>query len=144
MDRSLFWAGPSPSPPTAVLGAAEQTQVTPLSVGDGGLWTSVSNLLRWNEAILSDALGISARMHTPGRLDDGTPLDYAWGVRVFQASGQTVHSHGGDFGNATARLIRLPDIGVSLAALAADNNVHRMDRLAELVQNLLLQRPPSV
>jgi CubicO group peptidase (beta-lactamase class C family) len=139
MDSSVFWSGPSPTPPNAVLPVSESTQPDPLSVGDGGLWTSVSDLLRWNEAILSDALGISARIHTPGRLDDGTPLDYAWGIRVFQASGQTIHSHGGSYGPATAKLIRLPDSGASLAALAADKNVQRMIRLGEIVQSLLIQ-----
>jgi CubicO group peptidase (beta-lactamase class C family) len=141
MDRSVFWAGPSPTPPRAVLPIAESPQPSPLSVGDGGLWTSVSDLLRWNDAILSDALGITARIHTPGTLDDGTPLDYAWGIRVFQTSGQTVHSHGGDYGQATAKLIRLPDSGASFAALAVDKSVQRMIELGDIVQNLLLQPP---
>jgi CubicO group peptidase (beta-lactamase class C family) len=139
MTRSTFWTGPSPTPPTAVAPAAEPTQPAPLSAGDGGLWTSVSELLRWNEAVMSDALGITARTHTPGSLDDGTRLDYAWGVRVSHASGQTVQSHGGEYGNATAKLIRLPNGVASLAALAADNSVERMITLGDIVQSWLIQ-----
>lgn len=139
MTRSTFWTGPSPTPPTAVAPAAEPTQPAPLSAGDGGLWTSVSDLLRWNEAVMSDALGITARTHTPGSLDDGTQLAYAWGVHVSQVSGQTVQSHGGEYGNATAKLIRLPNRDASLAALAADNSVERMSALGDFVQSWLIQ-----
>lgn len=139
MDRSTFWTGPSPTPPMAVAPASEPTQPAPLSVGDGGLWTSVTDLLQWNEAIMSDALGITARTHTPGSLDDGTRLDYAWGVRVSHLAGETVQSHGGEYGNATAKLIRLPDSMTSLAALAADNSVERMITLGDVVQRSLLQ-----
>jgi hypothetical protein len=62
----------------------------PVSVGDGGLWTSVNDLLRWNTAVFADALGTAERTHTAGSLDDGTPLDYAWGVRVFRSGGELV------------------------------------------------------
>jgi hypothetical protein len=88
---------------------------------------------------MSDALGITARTHTPGSLDDGTQLDYAWGVHVSQVSGQTVQSHGGEYGNATAKLIRLPNRDAGLAALAADNSVERMSALGDFVQSWLIQ-----
>jgi CubicO group peptidase (beta-lactamase class C family) len=133
MSSSIFWTGPSRAPSSAGM-PRETAGPAPLSAGDGGLWTTVSDLLRWNVAILDDALGITARMHTPGRLDDGTPLDYAWGVRVFQASGRTVQSHGGSYGSATAKLIRLPDTSANFAALAADSSVERMGALGDLLR----------
>jgi CubicO group peptidase (beta-lactamase class C family) len=116
MRASIFWPGPAPAPPRAATVPAVASP-HPLSVGDGGLRTTVSDLRRWNEAIHSDALGITVRMHTPGTLDDGTALDYAWGVRVFHAAGQQLQSHGGDYGNATAKLVRLPGSSASLAVL---------------------------
>jgi CubicO group peptidase (beta-lactamase class C family) len=110
----------------------------PLSVGDGGLWTSVRDLLRWNEAMLLDTLGVADTIHTAGRLDDGTPLEYAWGVRVFRIGDQRVQSHGGSWDDATAKLVRLPDLGASFAALAADGSVERMTALSSLLQDELL------
>jgi len=83
MPRTTLWSGPAPSPPAARL-PPDPDQPAALSLGDGGIWTTVSDLLRWNDALLADELGVSARMHTPGALDDGTSLDYAWGVRVFK------------------------------------------------------------
>jgi CubicO group peptidase (beta-lactamase class C family) len=137
MKSSCFWTGPS-APPTAAV-VPEPRRPAPLSVGDGGLWTSVSDLLRWSGALLDDALGVTGTMHTPGRLDDGTPLDYAWGVRVFRASGQNVHSHGGSFGSATAKLVRLPDCSASFAVLALDSSVERMVRFGDALQQSLIE-----
>jgi CubicO group peptidase (beta-lactamase class C family) len=110
----------------------------PLSVGDGGLWTSVRDLLRWNEGMLRDTLGVADTIHTAGRLDDGTPLDYAWGVRVFRIGDQRVQSHGGSWDDATAKLVRLPDLGASFAGLAADGSVDRMTALSSLLEDELL------
>lgn len=137
MTSSIFWTGPSPAPPTAAA-TPDPDHPAALSVGDGGLWTTVRDLLAWNAAVLEDAFGIASRTHTAGRLDDGTPLDYAWGVRVYEASGEQVQSHGGDYGTATAKLVRFPDSSASFAILAADSSVERILRLAEALQASLI------
>jgi CubicO group peptidase (beta-lactamase class C family) len=138
MTSSVFWTGPAAAPPTGAV--ADPTRPAALSAGDGGLWTTVSDLLRWNAALLSDTLDISSRLHTTGSLDDGTPLDYAWGVRVFHASGHIVQSHGGSYGNSTAKLIRLPDSSAHFAVLAADGNVERMVAFADRLLDALIQQ----
>jgi CubicO group peptidase (beta-lactamase class C family) len=137
MRATTLWSGPAPSPPHAVL-SQPLGSPAPLSFGDGGLWTSVSDLLRWNEALLADTLGVTGTLHTTGALDDGTPLDYAWGVRVFRVGANRVQSHGGSWEGATAKLVRLPDLGVSFAALAHDGAVERMTALSSLLQDELL------
>jgi CubicO group peptidase (beta-lactamase class C family) len=137
MHATTLWSGPAPSPPHAVLSQPLRPPA-PLSVGDGGLWTSVSDLVRWNEALLGDTLGVADSLHTTGVLDDGTPLDYAWGARVFRVGANRVQSHGGSWVGATAKLVRLPDLGVSFAALAHDGSVERMTALSSLLQDELL------
>ena len=139
MRDTLFWTGPSPAPPAAAV-RPHPDEPAPLSVGDGGLWTSVRDLLRWNDAIFEDALGIAARTHTPGSLDDGTRLEYAWGVRTFSVSGEVVHSHGGSYGNAAAKLVRLPERRAGFAVLAADGSVERMVSLSDALQDYILRR----
>jgi len=56
----------------------------PGTLGDGGLWTTVADLIGYLNALNCDLLdpAVVHRVETPGWLDDGTPLDYAWGVRV--------------------------------------------------------------
>jgi CubicO group peptidase (beta-lactamase class C family) len=137
MASTTVWSGPEPSPPGAVLARPLQSP-RPLSVGDGGLWTSVNDLLLWNDALLVDALGLSERLHTTGSLDDGSPLDYGWGVRVFDVGGNRVESHGGSWDDATAKLVRFPDLGVGFAELALDGAVERMVALSDSLQAELL------
>jgi CubicO group peptidase (beta-lactamase class C family) len=137
MSATRLWAGPALAPPEAPP-VQSPGEPAPLSVGDGGLWTTVRDLLRWNEALLEDALGIADTLHTTGALDDGTPLDYAWGVRVFSVAGHLVQSHGGSWDGATAKLVRLPARRSGFAALARDGSVERMTALSALLQDALL------
>ena len=139
MRTTTLWSGPAPSPPDAVLAWSPRSPA-PLSIGDGGLWSSVADLLRWNQALLADTLGVADTLHTTGVLDDGTPLDYAWGVRVFNVGANRVQSHGGSWEDATAKLVRLPDLGLSFAALAHDGSVERMTALSSGLQNELLSQ----
>jgi CubicO group peptidase (beta-lactamase class C family) len=142
-EARLF--GPLQMRATALTASPPQTlpSPAPLSVGDGGLWTSVRDLLRWNEAMLRDTLGVAGTIHAAGTLDEGTPLDYAWGVRVFRSGDQSVQSHGGSWDDAAAKLVRLPDLGASFAALATDGSVERMTALGSLIQDELLNGPCS-
>jgi CubicO group peptidase (beta-lactamase class C family) len=138
MSSTSFWSGPAPSPPAARL-APPPGRPAPLSVGDGGMWTTVRDLLRWNDALLEDRLGITTTLHSPGTLDDGTPLDYAWGVRVSHESGARTESHGGSWEASTAKLVRLPDLGGGFAALATGGGVARMTALSSSLQHALLE-----
>ena len=85
-----------------------------------------------------DALCISRALHTPGSLDDGTPLDYAWGVRTFRAAGLVVHSHGGTWEGQAAKLVRLPTRRASFAVIACDSSVIRMAALSSALQDALV------
>lgn len=138
MRTTRLWRGPTPAPPTAAL-VQPATGPAPRSHGDGGLWTTVRDLLRWNEALMEDSLGISETLHTAGALDDGTPLDYAWGVRVARVRGSRLQSHGGSWEAATAKLVRLPDLHVGFAALSADPSVEKMTALSGLFQEQALE-----
>ena len=93
--------------------------------------------------MLRDTLGVADTIHTAGRLDDGTPLDYAWGVRVFRIGDQRVQSHGGSWDDCTAKLVRLPDLGESFAALAADAERRADDGAVVAAPDELLSDPGS-
>lgn len=91
----------------------------PRTVGDGGLWLSAFDLRRWNDAMNDRVLGhaVHALAETPGTLDDGTPLDYAWGVRILEHVGRRTVSHGGSWPTWSAKALRQPELGVSIAIL---------------------------
>ncbi|MFG1943822.1 serine hydrolase domain-containing protein [Nonomuraea sp. NPDC048826] len=58
MGRTRYWAGPGPAPPGAA--PLVPPRPAPLSLGDGGVWSTAADLLRWGRALNADELGISA------------------------------------------------------------------------------------
>ncbi|HEY0001626.1 MAG TPA: serine hydrolase domain-containing protein [Actinoplanes sp.] len=132
MVDSRYWSGPAPHPPGAAPTAAHPP--APLSLGDGGVWSTARDLLRWNAALEHDELGISALLHTPGQLDDGTRLDYAWAIGVRTRRSFCIYRHGGGWAGLSAQLVRVAGQGSGLVILALDDN---QDRTARLVDALL-------
>jgi CubicO group peptidase (beta-lactamase class C family) len=124
MADTCFWPGPQPRPPRSASLAAGHP--APLSLGDGGVWSTGEDLLRWNQAMNSDVLGIAAVLERPGHLDDGTPLDYAWGIGVRTHAGHRVYRHGGGWPGVRLLLARVPDqdAGIVIIALADDTDRH--------------------
>jgi CubicO group peptidase (beta-lactamase class C family) len=88
--------------------------------GNGGLLTTVGDLLRWNENFASPKVGSAsfvAEQQQPGRFNDGRAHDYALGLRVGEYKGVREVSHGGATAGYRSYLARYPDQGVSVAVL---------------------------
>jgi CubicO group peptidase (beta-lactamase class C family) len=132
MGSTRYWPGPAPAPPGAApLGTPHPA---PLSLGDGGIWSTAQDLLRWAQALNADELGISRLMETPGSLDDGTPVDYAWGMGIRSHAGYRVYRHGGGWPSLRALLARVPELNVSLVIMAlADDSERRVDLAATML-----------
>jgi CubicO group peptidase (beta-lactamase class C family) len=136
MGSTRFWTGPAPHPPGAA--PLDPGYPAPLSLGDGGLWSTARDLLRWNRSQLSDDLGVAALTHTAGRMDDGTPLDYAWGIGVRSHDGHQLYRHGGSWPGSTAQLVFIPDLDASLVIVALDDDSDRAAKLANAMIDALL------
>jgi CubicO group peptidase (beta-lactamase class C family) len=136
MSDTRFWTGPAPYPPGAA--PLDPSYPAPLSLGDGGVWSTARDLLRWNRSLLADDLGVSELMHTPGRLEDGRPLDYAWGVGVRSHDGHRIYQHGGSWPGVTAQLVGIPEKDASLVVVALDDDSERAANLANLMIDRLL------
>ncbi|MFC5823567.1 serine hydrolase domain-containing protein [Nonomuraea insulae] len=139
MADTLYWPGPDPQPP----GAAPLARLhpAPLSLGDGGVWTTLSDLLRWGQALNADELGISGLMQTPGHLDDGTPIDYAWGIGVRSHAGHRVYRHGGGWTGLRALHARVPGLDLSVALMAIDDHTERRVPLLDSLLDAVTGRP---
>ncbi|MFI6183688.1 serine hydrolase domain-containing protein [Nonomuraea sp. NPDC051191] len=132
MAATRYWPGPGPTPEGAA--PLVRPRPAPLSLGDGGVWTTLDDLLRWSQALNADELGISPLMQTPGRLDDGTPIDYAWGMGVRSHAGHIVYRHGGGWTGLRAMQARIPGLDVSVAFIAIRDDT---DRRVPLLDALL-------
>lgn len=93
--------------------------------GNGGLLTTVRDLLIWNEALELGKLGaeFNQMMHEQGRLNDGSQTIYAGGLRIRQLAGVPAITHTGSTSGYRAFLGRYPDQRLSVAMLCNASNV---------------------
>ena len=91
-------------------------------VGDGGVYTSINDLLLWDQNFYSNRLGdrgqaLIEEVTTPATLADGRAIDYAFGLSRETYRGKTLISHGGAFVGFRAEMIRFPEQQFSAAIL---------------------------
>jgi CubicO group peptidase (beta-lactamase class C family) len=132
MNATCFWPGPAMHPPAVNAHPGWYPGLpNAQTVGDGGVWSRVRDLTRWNEAMISGALGVELTrlLHRPGRLDDGTPVDYAWGRFIHRSEHGNVYHHGGWWPGCATFLIHVPDTGHHAALVAFTNDAEPVNTL---------------
>ncbi|MGD2127852.1 MAG: serine hydrolase domain-containing protein [Lysobacterales bacterium] len=119
-------------------------------IGDGGVFTTVDDLLLWDRNFYDNRLGggesLIRELTAPGRLNDGTVLDYALGLEVGAYRGQPKISHGGAFVGYRAEMVRFPRQHFSVAVLCNRSDANP-SRLALEVADVALAdelSPPSL
>lgn len=90
--------------------------------GNGGLLTTVGDLLLWNAfldkpAALPGGPALVATLQTPGRLSSGAPLEYALGLEITRDHGRRLAAHSGSTAGYKSWLGRYPDEGISIALM---------------------------
>ena len=109
--------------------------------GDGGVFTTVEDMQLWDANFYDPVVGGQAflnAMQTPGKLNDGTELTYAFGLDIDQYRGLPMVSHGGAFVGFRAETIRFPKQQFSVIVFA---NQARIDptNLAISVADVVLK-----
>jgi hypothetical protein len=89
-------------------------------VGDGGVFTTVEDLFLWDQAFYSYKLGkeLMELIQTPGMLNNGEKLDYAFGLDINEYKGLKRVSHGGGFAGFKAQMARFPEQKFTVVCLA--------------------------
>jgi CubicO group peptidase (beta-lactamase class C family) len=88
--------------------------------GAGGLFTSVRELLLWDENFYTGRVGgsdIIAELETTDRLNDGALNRYAWGLQAATYRGIPVIEHSGALGGYRAQTFRVREQHFSVAIL---------------------------
>ncbi len=108
--------------------------------GNGGLLTTVGDLLIWNRALTEGRLNLSDRLAQPGAAA-GRLTHYGLGLERGVHAGRTEIAHGGATGGYRSWLARYPEQGMSIALLCntADANPEMLGRQ---VAGLFLPAPP--
>lgn len=106
--------------------------------GNGGLLTTVGDLLKWNENFVHPAVGDAAivkQMTTAGTFNDGKPQDYALGLMLGELRGVKNINHSGSTAGYRAHLNRFPDTHTSVAVLcnvSSGDATRAANRVSEL------------
>jgi CubicO group peptidase (beta-lactamase class C family) len=118
--------------------------------GNGGMLTTVGDLLRWNGNFIDAKVGGRAFVDSQlrkGILNDGRTNDYAAGIVVGTWRGVRENSHSGATAGYGGWLARYPDQNLSVAILcnASDANPQQLGRdvAALYLGNALAQPPPA-
>ncbi|HEU4587041.1 MAG TPA: serine hydrolase domain-containing protein [Gemmatimonadales bacterium] len=112
-------------------------------VGNGGLLSTMDDLLRWNENLDHPIVGGQAFteiMQTPMRLTNGRTIDYALGLGVGEYDGVREISHTGSTAGYRTFLARYPDQRVSIAVWC-NNSGANAGALGHQVADLVLTKP---
>jgi CubicO group peptidase (beta-lactamase class C family) len=121
--------------------------------GNGGLLTTVADLLVWNQALAAGrvgAPGFAEEMHRQGVLNDGSTIDYALGIVTGTYRGVREVYHTGATSGYRAFLARFPDQLLDIALLCNAGNANP-GTVGYLVADIFLgdalqpvaARPPS-
>src|SRR5262245_56853990 len=81
-------------------------------VGDGGLMSSVDDLLMWDRNFYQNRLGkgtLLREMQTRGVLNSGEPINYALGLTMASYRGLATVEHGGSLFGYRTELLRFPE-----------------------------------
>ena len=113
--------------------------------GNGGLLTTVGDLLRWTNNFSKSKIGgptFAREMQEPGRFSDGRQHDYALGLRVAHYKGVREVGHSGSTAGYRAYLASYPERGVAVGVLCNVNSGAAGD-YAHAVADIYLGTPPA-
>jgi len=116
--------------------------------GNGGLLTTVGDLLKWNENLARGKLhaSIFALMQKPGSLTNGQAIDYGLGLFIDDFQGFTLVNHSGATAGYRSWLGRVPAQEISIAILcnsSAANPPDYADEILRLILHLQVPNPPA-
>lgn len=130
-DRALsYWPGAN--------GTYTNAQQNIYTVGDGGIFTTVTDAARWIEnfyhPVAGDAADI-ASLTVTDRLNSGKVMSYASGISVGSWGGWKMYSHGGALHGYNSFMTVYPELqmGIVILGNVREGNIHQMsDAIASL------------
>jgi CubicO group peptidase (beta-lactamase class C family) len=111
-------------------------------VGDGGLLTTIDDLVLWDRNFYGNKLSggqeLIDLLLTPGTLNNGNKQNYVFGLDVEQYKGSKLFGHGGAYYGFNSDLIRFPDKKLSVICLCNLSNIES-GRLTRQVADIYLE-----
>jgi CubicO group peptidase (beta-lactamase class C family) len=117
-------------------------------VGDGGLYSSIDDMMLWMKNIDSPTMGAKALavMETPGKLENGTPIDYGMGLQSSDYRGLKVVEHAGSLAGYRTEDLWFPQQQFSVVVLCNNGFAYppqKARQVAEIFLSAQMQTPPA-
>ncbi len=116
--------------------------LTSAVLGDGGIYSSVIDLFKWDQALYTDTL-VSLKAlklaFTPDTLLDGTPTNYGFGWRIDQFEGHFRVHHTGQTCGFSTIIQRYPEEKLSIIILT-NRNLPMLNNVADNIARLFLEK----
>src|SRR5690242_12639117 len=94
-------------------------------VGDGGLYSTIEDLAKWDANFDSGVVGGrkgAALLEEPGTLNNGQLIPYGFGLEFGRLAGMTTFAHDGAYGGYRATFLRFPERHLSVITLCNTAN----------------------
>jgi len=111
-------------------------------IGDGGIFTTIEDFFKWDQNFCDNKLGNGTQdlidlVLTPGKLNDGREIDYAFGLVIDKYKGLRTISHGGSFVGFRSYYMQFPDQKFSVV-IHANLGSFNPGRIARSIADLYL------
>lgn len=115
-------------------------------IGPGGMLTTVTDWLKWNDALDKRTLGgwLVDSLESQATLTSGRKISYAMGLMVNNWRGQREVAHSGSTGGYSTYLMRLPDRGISVAVLCNASGANATNFARQMAEALVPDLAPTV
>jgi CubicO group peptidase (beta-lactamase class C family) len=122
--------------------------VTPIydEVGDGGVWTNVEDLAKWDGNFYQPRVGgeqASQLLLSQTTLNNGLKMSYALGLFVEKYRGFTMVSHGGVDPGYRGQMLRFPSERLTVSVLA-NNPAYDVEGLARQIADVYLPKNTEI
>jgi CubicO group peptidase (beta-lactamase class C family) len=117
--------------------------VTSAVLGDGGIYSSVEDLFKWDQALYTETLlpaPLFKQALTPATLNDGSHTAYGFGWYIDRHETSTWYLHEGSTRGFRNAILRLPDQKISIIVLTNRNEGEPIKIARKIAEMLLAKR----
>jgi CubicO group peptidase (beta-lactamase class C family) len=119
--------------------------ITSAVLGDGGIYSSVEDLFKWDQALFTESLvrpSLFLEALTPARLNDGSRTTYGFGWYIESYKNSTRFFHTGDTQGFRNAILRMPDQQFTVIILTNRNEGEPIEIAKKIADLMLLKQVP--
>ncbi len=124
----------------------DDQSITSAALGDGGIYTSVNDLFKWDQSLYTGKLlplKMIRESFTRGTLNDGKKIDYGYGWHLKKFLGHEIVYHSGETRGFRNVIYRIPDLKFTVILLTNRNEGDTIS-LAEKMVSIYLNKEVQV